>query len=78
MIEGMEPTRKRNKNADRKPKGKGSWGGKRGENERWGGRDKKPFGEKKSFGGKRESGFKKDGLKKDGFKAKPKGGKFRD
>ena len=77
VIEGMEPTRKRNKNAERKPKGKGGWGGKRGEGERWGSRDKKPFGEKK-FGGKREGGFKKEGFKKDGFKAKPKGGKFRD
>ena len=76
VIEGMEPTRKRNKNAERKPKGKGGWGGKRGEGERWGSRDKKPFGEKK-FGGKREGGFKKEGFKKDGFKAKPKG-KFRD
>ena len=76
VIEGMEPTRKRNKNAERKPKGKGGWGGKRGEGERWSGRDKKPFGEKK-FGGKREGGFKKEGFKKDGFKAKPKG-KFRD
>ena len=82
VIEGMEPTRKRNKNAERKPKGKGGWGGgKRGDGERWGG--KKSFGEKKSFGGKREGGFKKDGFKKDGFKkdgfkAKPKGGKFRD
>ena len=77
VIEGMEPTRKRNKNAERKPKGKGGWGGKRGEGERWGIRDKKPFGEKK-FGGKREGGFKKEGFKKDGFKAKHKGGKFRD
>ena len=77
VIEGMEPTRKRNKNAERKPKGKGGWGGgKRGEGERWGSHDKKPFGEKK-FGGKREGGFKKEGFKKDGFKAKPKG-KFRD
>ena len=28
-IEGLEPTRKRNKNAERKPRGKGSFGGKR-------------------------------------------------
>ncbi|ULJ63931.1 DEAD/DEAH box helicase [Wielerella bovis] len=73
VIEGLEPTRKRNKNAERKPRGKGGFGGSKREGERWGGRresgDKKPHGEKKSFGGKRDGGFKKDGAKRDaGFK----------
>ena len=63
VIAGLEPTRKRSRNAARKPSGKGGWG-KRGEEGRWG---------KKSYG-KREGGFKKDGFKpKHG-----KGGKFRD
>ena len=76
-IEGLEPTRKRNKNAERKPRGKGGFGGKR-EDGRW---DK--GGNKKSFGDK-HGGFKKDGakreggFKKDGFKAKPKNHKPRD
>lgn len=85
VIEGLEPTRKRNKNADRKPKGKGGFGGGKREGDRWSSRgDKKPHGEKKAFGGKRDGGFKKDGAKKDGFKKegfkanKGKGGKFRD
>ena len=76
-IEGLEPTRKRNKNAERKPRGKGSFGGKR-EDSRWGkGGNKKSFGDKhggfKKDGAKREGGFKKDG-----FKAKPKNHKPRD
>ena len=63
VIAGLEPTRKRSRNAARKPGGKGGWG-KRSEEGRWG---------KKSYG-KREGGFKKDGFKpKHG-----KGGKFRD
>ena len=71
LIEGLEPTRKRNKNAERKPRGKGGFGGKR-EDGRWGkGGNKKSFGDKhggfKKDGAKREGGFKKDG-----FKAKPK------
>ena len=76
-IEGLEPTRKRNKNAERKPRGKGSFGGKR-EDGRWG-----KSGNKKSFGDK-HGGFKKDGakreggFKKDGFKTKPKNHKPRD
>lgn len=78
VIEGLEPTRKRNKNADRKPKGKGKGGlggGKR-DGDRWSSRgngDKKPWGEKKSFGekrgkdgDKRDGGFRKDGAKRDG------------
>ena len=77
LIEGLEPTRKRNKNAERKPRGKGSFGGKR-EDSRWGkGGNKKSFGDKhggfKKDGAKREGGFKKDG-----FKAKPKNHKPRD
>ncbi|WP_455018110.1 DEAD/DEAH box helicase [Kingella denitrificans] len=77
LIEGLEPTRKRNKNAERKPRGKGSFGGKR-EDGRWGkGGNKKSFGDKhggfKKDGAKREGGFKKDG-----FKAKPKNHKPRD
>ena len=76
-IEGLEPTRKRNKNAERKPRGKGGFGGKR-EDGRWGkGGNKKSFGDKhgsfKKDGAKREGGFKKDG-----FKAKPKNHKPRD
>ena len=77
LIEGLEPTRKRNKNAERKPRGKGGFGGKR-EDGRWG-----KSGNKKSFGDK-NGGFKKDGakreggFKKDGFKAKPKNHKPRD
>ena len=76
-IEGLEPTRKRNKNAERKPRGKGGFGGKR-EDSRWGkGGNKKSFGDKhggfKKDGAKREGGFKKDG-----FKAKPKNHKPRD
>ena len=77
LIEGLEPTRKRNKNAERKPRGKGSFGGKR-EDGRWG-----KDGNKKSFGDKHGS-FKKDGakreggFKKDGFKAKPKNHKPHD
>ena len=76
-IEGLEPTRKRNKNAERKPRGKGGFGGKREEG-RWGkGGNKKSFGDKhggfKKDGAKREGGFKKDG-----FKAKPKNHKPRD
>ncbi|MCG7657399.1 DEAD/DEAH box helicase [Wielerella bovis] len=73
VIEGLEPTRKRNKNAERKPRGKGGFGGKR-EGDRWGKR--RESGEKKSFGGK--SGFKKEGakrdssFKKDGFRGKSK------
>ena len=76
-IEGLEPTRKRNKNAERKPRGKGGFGGKR-EDGRWG-----KSGNKKSFGDK-HGGFKKDGakreggFKKDGFKTKPKNHKPRD
>ena len=77
LIEGLEPTRKRNKNAERKPRGKGGFGGKR-EDGRWGkGGNKKSFGDKhggfKKDGAKREGGFKKDG-----FKAKPKNHKPRD
>ena len=77
LIEGLEPTRKRNKNAERKPRGKGSFGGKR-EDSRWGkGGNKKSFGDKhggfKKDGAKREGGFKKDG-----FKAKPKNHKPHD
>ena len=77
LIEGLEPTRKRNKNAERKPRGKGGFGGKREEG-RWGkGGNKKSFGDKhgsfKKDGAKREGGFKKDG-----FKAKPKNHKPRD
>lgn len=65
VIEGLEPTRKRNKNADRKPKGKGGFGGRR-DGDRWSSRgDKKPYGEKKSFGGKREGGFAKEGEKRE-------------
>ena len=76
-IEGLEPTRKRNKNAERKPRGKGGFGGKR-EDGRWGkGSNKKSFGDKqggfKKDGAKREGGFKKDG-----FKAKPKNHKPHD
>ena len=76
-IEGLEPTRKRNKNAERKPRGKGGFGGKR-EDGRWGkGGNKKSFGDKhgsfKKDGAKREGGFKKDG-----FKAKPKNHKPHD
>ncbi len=76
-IEGLEPTRKRNKNAERKPRGKSGFGGKR-EDGRWGkGGNKKSFGDKhggfKKDGAKREGGFKKDG-----FKAKPKNHKPRD
>ena len=76
-IEGLEPTRKRNKNAERKPRGKGGFSGKR-EDGRWGkGGNKKSFGDKhggfKKDGAKREGGFKKDG-----FKAKPKNHKPRD
>ena len=76
-IEGLEPTRKRNKNAERKPRGKGDFGSKR-EDGRWGkGGNKKSFGDKhggfKKDGAKREGGFKKDG-----FKAKPKNHKPRD
>ena len=77
LIEGLEPTRKRNKNAERKPRGKGGFGGKR-EDGRWGkGGNKKSFGDKhggfKKDGAKREGGFKKDG-----FKAKPKNHKPHD
>ena len=77
LIEGLEPTRKRNKNAEHKPRGKGGFGGKR-EDGRWGkGGNKKSFGDKhggfKKDGAKREGGFKKDG-----FKAKPKNHKPRD
>ena len=77
LIEGLEPTRKRHKNAERKPRGKGGFGGKR-EDGRWGkGGNKKSFGDKhgsfKKDGAKREGGFKKDG-----FKAKPKNHKPRD
>ena len=77
LIEGLEPTRKRNKNAERKPRGKSGFGGKR-EDGRWGkGGNKKSFGDKhggfKKDGAKREGGFKKDG-----FKAKPKNHKPRD
>ena len=77
LIEGLEPTRKRNKNAERKPRGKGGFGGKREEG-RWGkGGNKKSFGDKhgsfKKDGAKREGGFKKDG-----FKAKPKNHKPHD
>ena len=77
LIEGLEPTRKRNKNAERKPRGKGGFGGKR-EDGRWGkGGNKKSFDDKhggfKKDGAKREGGFKKDG-----FKAKPKNHKPRD
>lgn len=88
VIEGLEPTRKRNKNADRKPKGKGGLGGGKRDGDRWSSRgngDKKPWGEKKSFGekrgkdgDKRDGGFRKDGakrdggFKKDGFRGKPK------
>ena len=77
LIEGLEPTRKRNKNAERKPRGKGGFGGKR-EDGRWGkGGNKKSFGDKhggfKKDGAKREGGFKKDG-----FKAKPKNHKSHD
>ena len=77
LIEGLEPTRTRNKNAERKPRGKGGFGGKR-EDGRWGkGGNKKSFGDKhggfKKDGAKREGGFKKDG-----FKAKPKNHKPRD
>ncbi|XXQ68882.1 DEAD/DEAH box helicase [Neisseriaceae bacterium B1] len=83
VIEGLEPTRKRNKNADRKPRGKGGFGSGRREGDRWGSRSggaKKPYGEKKAYGDKREGGserrgddrrdggFRKDGTKKDGFK----------
>lgn len=79
VIEGMEPTRKRSKTAERKPKGKGGFGGKSSSSgDRWS-KDKKPWGAKKDGGGKREGGFKKDGVKS-GFKAKSSGksGKFRD
>jgi ATP-dependent RNA helicase RhlE len=55
-IDGLEPTRKRNKNAERKPRNKSSFGGSR-DGERWN-------KNKKSFGDKREGGFKKDGAKK--------------
>ena len=77
LIEGLEPTRKRNKNVERKPRGKGGFGGKR-EDGRWGkGGNKKSFGDKhggfKKDGAKREGGFKKDG-----FKAKPKNHKPHD
>lgn len=64
VLEGLEPTRKRSKGAERKPKGKGSFAGKR-DGDRWS-RDKKPYGEKKSFGGKRDGGVGKDGEKRDG------------
>ncbi|QMT40536.1 DEAD/DEAH box helicase [Neisseria shayeganii] len=52
VIEGMEPTRKRNKNAADKPnnKGRGGWGGKSG------------HGDKK-WGAKKSGSFKKDGFK---------------
>lgn len=66
VVEGMEPTRKRNKNAERKGRGgKPAWGGKNSGG-RWSkngnGQEKKPYGARKS------GGFKKDGLKKEGFK----------
>lgn len=75
VIEGMEPTRKRNKNAERKPKGKGGWGGKRGEGERWGIRDKKPFGEKK-FVVNARAGLRKRVLKRMDLKRSPRAGSF--
>lgn len=62
-IEGMEPTRKRNKAAHAKSRGKGGWGAKSGE--RWGA--KKPA--------RREGGaWRKDG-KKDGFRSERRGGR---
>lgn len=51
MIEGLEPTRKRNKNAERQPKGKNAWK-----------KHKDSF--KKDT---RKSAFKKDHAKKDGY-----------
>ena len=77
LIEGLEPTRKRNKNAERKPRGKGGFGGKR-EDGRWGkGGNKKSFGDKHG-GFKKDSAKREGGFKKDGFKAKPKNHKPRD
>ena len=77
LIEGLEPTRKRNKNAERKPRGKGGFGGKREDGRGRKGDNKKSFGDKhggfKKDGAKREGGFKKDG-----FKAKPKNHKPHD
>ena len=76
-IEGLEPTRKRNKNAERKPRGKGGFGGKR-EDGHWGkGGNKKSFGDKHG-GFKKDGAKRKGGFKKDGFKAKPKNHKPRD
>ena len=65
MIEGLEPTRKRNKNADRKPRGKGGLGGGKRDGERWssGRGEKKSYGDKKPYA-KRDGDFKKDGAKK--------------
>ena len=65
VIEGMEPTRKRNKNADRKPRGKGGFGGGKRDGERWssGRGEKKSYGDKKPYA-KRDGDFKKDGAKK--------------
>lgn len=65
VIEGLEPTRKRNKNADRKPRGKGGFGGGKRDGERWssGRGEKKSYGDKKPYA-KRDGDFKKDGAKK--------------
>lgn len=66
VIEGMEPTRKRNKNADRRNRaGKGGWG--RSEGGRWN-KDKKSFGARKEGGFKRDGAGKKEGFKKDGVR----------
>lgn len=68
-IEGMEPTRKRNKTAHHKPKSKNGWG-KRSEgnnNERWS-RDKKPHSARKENNGLKKEGFRKDGAARKEFK----------
>ena len=54
VIEGLEPTRKRNKNASFKPRGKGT--GKKSGGERW-------HSDAKSWRNARENGFKKSGVK---------------
>lgn len=65
VIEGLEPTRKRNKNAERKPKGKGGFG-KRG-GDRWSSRSgEKSYGGKREGGANRNSNFRKDGDSRNG------------